>query len=145
MIGQNAQIIVDGQLVDLGMTPSDKLVRAVIISLFTWRRANAGDTRPTDPKWGWWGDTFAPVAESKIGSRLWLLAREKMTKETVRRAKDYASEALQWLIEDGVASAVDVKAERGGLDRLNIMIVLTRADGSKLDLRFADMWSQLNV
>lgn len=145
MIGQAAQILVDGQLVDLGMMPSDPLVRAVMISLFTWRRGQKGDTAPGETRWGWWGDSYADVPESRIGSRLWLLAREKITPEVVRRARDYAVEALQWLIDDGVASDVTVKSERAGLDRVDLWIVITRADGAKLDLRFADLWSNLNV
>ncbi len=145
MLGNDAQVIIDGRLVNADMTPVDTLVRSVMISLFTWRRGLPGDTLPGEPRFGWWGDTYAEQKGSRIGSRLWLLAREKMTKETFARAKDYATESLQWLIDDGVVSAVNVTAERNGIDRLELMIVLTREDGSKLDLRFTDLWSHLHV
>ncbi|OWQ33401.1 phage GP46 family protein, partial [Pseudomonas sp. DrBHI1] len=32
--------------------------RAVVISLLTWRRAEAGDLLDDDQRYGWWGDTF---------------------------------------------------------------------------------------
>ncbi|WP_200894101.1 phage GP46 family protein [Xanthomonas sp. MUS 060] len=62
-------------LQDIDNDKRHPLVRAVLISLFTWRRANADDTLP-DPRgfrMGWWGDTYPVVANDRIGSRLWLL------------------------------------------------------------------------
>jgi phage gp46-like protein len=123
-------------------------VRAVLISLFTWRRANADDTLP-DPKgfrMGWWGDSYPAVANDRIGSRLWLLARAKLTLTTVQRAQDYAEEALQWLIDDGVAARIAVRAERQGLSTLALQCTLFAADGTaNAVLRFDNLWSLLNV
>jgi phage gp46-like protein len=90
----------------------DGLATAVILSLFLDRRARADDRLPdpasTDRR-GWVGDAFD--LEDPIGSRLWLLVREKQTEETRRRAEEYAAEALDWLVEDGLASAVRIRAE----------------------------------
>ncbi|PQK53824.1 phage tail protein, partial [Escherichia coli] len=36
--------------------PLDPLTRAVVISLFTWRRAEPDDN--ADVPMGWWGDTW---------------------------------------------------------------------------------------
>jgi phage gp46-like protein len=144
----------DGQTTPLGLLQdidNDKahpLVRAVLISLFTWRRANADDTLP-DPKgfrMGWWGDSYPAVANDRIGSRLWLLARAKLTLTTVQRAQDYAEEALQWLIDDGVAARIAVRAERQGLSTLALQCTLYAADGTaNAVLRFDNLWSLLNV
>ena len=144
----------DGQTTPLGLLQdidNDKahpLVRAVLISLFTWRRANADDTLP-DPKgfrMGWWGDSYPAVANDRIGSRLWLLARAKLTLTTVQRAQDFAEEALQWLIDDGVAARIAVRAERQGLSTLALQCTLFAADGTaNAVLRFDNLWSLLNV
>jgi phage gp46-like protein len=144
----------DGQTTPLGLLQdidNDKahpLVRAVLISLFTWRRANADDTLP-DPKgfrMGWWGDSYPVLANDRIGSRLWLLARAKLTPTTVQRAQDYAEEALQWLIDDGVAARIAVRAERQGLSTLALQCTLFAADGTaNAVLRFDNLWSLLNV
>ena len=147
-------VTVDGRMIPLGLLQdidndkTDPLVRAVIVSLFTWRRANADDVLP-DPlgfRMGWWGDSYPPVANDRIGSRLWLLSRAKLTDTTAHRAMDYAREALQWLIEDGVAARVDVSAERQGLSTLALGCTFYNADGSALAvIRFQNLWSFLHV
>lgn len=137
---QDDSLTVDGVAFTPNMHPDEELVRAVIISLFTWRRALPDDELPGIDRFGWWGDTFPNVASDRIGSRLWLLVRAKLTDETVLRARDYAIEALQWMIEDGVAARVDVEAERQGINMLAIKCVIYRKDAEPLDLRFADVW-----
>lgn len=59
---------------------ADGLDTAVIISLFTDRRALEDDATPdfTENRRGWWGDTY-DAQQRPIGSRLWLLSREKQT------------------------------------------------------------------
>ncbi len=93
---------------------------AVLLSLFTDRRAAPDDELPegaAGDRRGWWGDALpaagpdgAPAERDRIGSRLWLLARAKQTRETLNRAVTYARESLQWLVDDGHAAAVDVSA-----------------------------------
>lgn len=121
----------------------DGLETAVVISLFTDRRAKAGDPLPDGVlnRRGWWGDSFPSVAGDRIGSRLWMLAREKQLPSVLARAREYAIEALQWLIEDGVARAVNVTAEvvRNGVLGLSIEIV--RSDKPVAMYRFDSFWS----
>lgn len=134
----------DGQSID----PSDPLIarlnRAILISLFTWRRANASDNVALPDRQGWWGDAFADQVGDRIGSRLWLLQREKLTAETLRRAQDYATEALAWLIDDGLASRVDVTAERIS-SGLALGVVVYRAEGGRMTLDLNEFWDELNV
>lgn len=138
---QPLTVVVDGRTIPLGLDSAEPLVRAVIVSLFTWRRANPDDDLPGDLKQGWWGDSFPPVANDRIGSRLWLLSRSKMLPETVIRAREYAEEALAWLVEDGVAARVDVVAERQGLGTLALGCRIYKSDGSTpTDIRFTDAW-----
>lgn len=123
---------------------SDPLVRAAVISLFTWRRA-----KPDDPhegvRWGWWGDGLDDEPNDRIGSRLWLLAREKLTLSTLNRAREYAEEALQWLLEDRVATSISVTAERVGLEQLHLQAVIGRDQAAPITLRFDNTWRNLNV
>lgn len=141
---QSPTVVIDGRTIPLGLDSAEPLVRAVMISLFTWRRANPDDDLPGDLRQGWWGDAFPPVANDRIGSRLWLLSRAKLLPETAAKAREYAREALQWLVDDGVAARVDVEAERHGLDTLALACRFYKADGTKLaDIRFTDVWSFL--
>ncbi|MGY2313873.1 phage GP46 family protein [Pseudomonas sp. SDO5522_S412] len=116
------------------------LTRSVLISLFTWRRAAPDDAVDDDERFGWWGDSFPSVADDRIGSRLWLLRRVKLTRQTQRDAEFYAREALQWLIDDGHCSAIEVLSERLDAQRLNLRTQLTLADGERLDINPDNSW-----
>ena len=143
---QPLTILIDGQTAALGLDSTEPLVRAVLISLFTWRRANADDELPAEARQGWWGDSFPVEPNDRIGSRLWLLARSKLTEDTARRAREYAEEALQWLVDDGVVARVEVEAERQGLDRLALACRIFKTDGRvAADVRFTNAWGFLNV
>ncbi len=110
----------------------DGLKSAVLYSLFTDRLANTDDAIPDGSanRRGHWGDAFLPDDNDSEGSRLWLLAREKQTTQTLNRAIEYAEEALQWLIDDLIASAVTVTAEwlRTGVLVMQIQIDVINAE-----------------
>ncbi len=83
-------------LQDIDNDKRHPLVRAVLISLFTWRRANADDTLP-DPRgfrMGWWGDTYPVVANDRIGSRLWLLVARQPRSACCRTST--TTNAIRW-------------------------------------------------
>ena len=124
------------------LADDEGLETAIVLSLFTDRRANADDELPgaLNQRRGWWGDSFADVPGDRIGSRLWLLAREKQVPVVLQRAKEYAQEALQWLIEDGIARQVTVQAEvvRTGVLGLAIEIVRPRVPVARF--RFEAFW-----
>ena len=102
------------------------LATAVILSLFTDRRAGIDDTLPlrqTDRR-GWVGDEFvgAGIGSSSgsslgssssdaWGSGLWLLAAGKATANVLELARFSAREALAWLLRDGIASRIDCTAQ----------------------------------
>ncbi|HGW6102668.1 TPA: phage GP46 family protein [Citrobacter werkmanii] len=131
----------NGELTD-PTTVVNPLPRAVIISLFSWRRANQDDNAPVPM--GWWGDTYPTVAGDRIGSRLWLLGREKITNDTLNRARDYATEAMQWMLDDGVAARIDITSSRSGQDSAVLGIVIYQRDGTSWNMQFDDYWRMLN-
>lgn len=132
----------DWTLAKPGLKEDAGLETAVVLSLFTDRRAQAGDALPDGSagRRGWWGDHFAEVEGDRIGSRLWLLSREKQMPAVLARAREYALEALQWLIDDGIARAVNVEAEvvRNGV--LGLRIEIVRSDAPVAQYRFETFW-----
>ena len=107
----------------------DGLLTAVIISLFTDRRANADDPLPDERVGvpsdlrGWWGDHILEAdALDPMGSRLWLLSREKEQAVVVARAQQYAEEAVQWLVRDKLVGELRVVAARVGPGYLGISV-----------------------
>ena len=122
------------------------LETAVMISLFTDGRAKEDDILP-DPnsldRRGWWGNLVSDIKGDKEGSRLWLLNREKTTESVLVRAKQYVEESLQWMIEDKVASKIEVEVERQGVvgnDVLAIGIEIYKIDGNKETFNFELQW-----
>lgn len=123
------------------------LATAVILSLFTDRRAGVDDTLPhgqTDRR-GWVGDEFmrpadtalGPAGRDSWGSLLWLLHHGKAADDVPARAQFAAREALDWLVRDGIASRVDVVAlwvtgtsgpRAGATDRLAIRPTIWQPD-----------------
>lgn len=135
----------DFALIDSDLASDAGLETAVLLSLFTDRRALDDDLPPSgDPsdRRGWWADEFATVEGDKIGSRLWLLDRSVRNVETARRAEEYAREALAWLIEDGVVSSVDVTIETT-TQNLLIGLELHRPGRDSVSIRFAHAWTSL--
>ncbi|MDU8357973.1 phage GP46 family protein [Pseudomonas syringae group sp. J309-1] len=116
------------------------LLRSVVISLFTWRRAGPDDPVDDDELYGWWGDTYPTVADDRIGSRLWLLRRVRLNADTRRDAVFYAQEALQWLIDDEHIRQIDITTEQVGINRLNLGVVLTLTTGQTVRLNASDQW-----
>ena len=116
----------------------DPLTRAVVISLFTHRRADTDDN--ADVPMGWWGDTWPMVANDRYGSKLWLLQRSKLTNALVNTVRTYLRESLQWMLDDGVVSRVDIDVQRTGINELGNSIVLWRRDGP-VTISFNDFWS----
>lgn len=113
----------------------DTLNTAVILSLFTDRRAGRDDQLPhnvTDRR-GWVGDEFMgsgfDARGDEWGSGLWLLTG-KATADVLEHARFAVREALAWLVRDGIASRIDVAAEWVGErgDRLAVRPTIYKAD-----------------
>jgi phage gp46-like protein len=127
------------------MTREDLLRRSVTISLFTWRRAGPDDVLDDADKQGWWGDSIPTVSGDQIGSRLWLLRRRTLVADTLRDAKAYAEQALEWMLTDLIVSSVTVTVERVGNDRMDLRVLLTEQNGETLLFAFEDTWSLINA
>lgn len=127
------------------LSGGDDLESAVINSLFTWRRAKPDDDVSDDvTRRGWWGDTLAEVDGDKVGSRLWLLFRRKITNETMALAREAVAEALQWLIDEKVATGIATSVTRNGQDRVDMVVTITRTDGRDRELKFDNVWGAIN-
>jgi phage gp46-like protein len=69
-----------------------------------------------------------------FGSRLHELFRAKNTDKTAALAKEYCKEALQWLIDTGRATEINISTEKdpNELNRLKILVEATQSDGRKV-------------
>lgn len=140
-----SNISADLTMIDSDLASDTGMETAVLLSLFTDRRAEDDDTPPSgdeEDRRGWWADQFAPVEGDRFGSRLWLLDRSKRTEEVRRRAEEYVREALAWMIEDHVAESIDVATELTTTE-IRIALVVHRPGREPVSLRFAHVWNEL--
>lgn len=140
--------LVQGQL-DL----SEALGTWVIVSLFTDRVAEESDPVIASPdgtvaRRGWGADYLLGLdhPNDKIGSRLWLLERAKSDRNTPLLARGYILESLQWMLDDGVASAIqaDCRFIDGDTSKLRADITIAHVSGRNLNYRYDWAWRELN-
>lgn len=125
----------------LGLTEDAGLETAVVLSLFTDRRAASDDPVPDGAdRRGWWADGVTGEAGDRIGSRLWLLWREKQMPSVLVRARQYAEEALAWLVTDGVARRIEVQASIPQRDVLRLDVAIDRPDAPPVRYRYDNFW-----
>lgn len=130
------QLILNGAVVNADM--QDSLSRAIVISLFSWKRADENDIYDKElGRQGWWGDS---LNDDKIGSKLWQLLRNKITTETIYQAEEMVFDALKWLIDDGICTDISVSVERDSdtPDRLNVSIILEQS-GKQINYQIKDL------
>lgn len=123
------------------------LETAVITSLFTDKRAPKGVELPAGEvrRRGWWGDSLLSYSD-EYGSLLWLLCREKETRNVVLRAEEYAKSALQWLIQDGVAKQIDVYGEIPSPGVLHLLVQIWRPGrNDSMSFKYAYNWKKQEV
>lgn len=127
----------------LGTLESDEgLENAVMISLFTDARVTEQELPlgETD-RGGWYGDLLSDFPGDRIGSKLWLLNRSVSRQETRTKAEQYAREALDWLVTDGVAQTVTVRAFLVDRDRIDLDVAIQKPnERSQFFWRYQLLW-----
>jgi phage gp46-like protein len=132
------------------------LVTAVTIAFCTDRLAESSDALPipgsTDRK-GWWGDDDAADIWNgwPIGSRLWLMARDKITDSnysggaTTAKATTFANECLQPFVDAQIISDFDVKVAQINAQRIDMTVTLYRGPLPDISLQFQSLWNELSA
>jgi len=126
-----------------GLSSDEGLVTLVLICLFTDVQASDSDVIPdgTDDRRGWPGDSFSDFS---WGSKLWLLDSEKLTESVRLRVENYASMAMQPLLQNGYARTVLVSAAIVSSERINFSVVLARPGKADLTVEIKKRWEALN-
>jgi phage gp46-like protein len=145
----------DWQLRDDGtLDERQALATAVIVALGTDGLADREDILP-DPdstdRAGWWGDTDAEEIWGgwPIGSRLWLLKRSKIEPPgsrngaTTTRIDGFIREAIQPLIDQRIASRMDVDVARVGPERIDARVIIYRGPTLQVELRYQVLWTEM--
>lgn len=142
LMAQNEQGLFDLPVQRGDLVGDNSLGTEIMVSLFTDVRAEKDELPPEcrDLR-GWWADAQLSLQgdEQGTGSKLWLLRRQKQLESVLVQAETYARRALQWLINEGLASAVSVTAENPVQGMLALKVSVTRASPSVVQ-RVTDAW-----
>lgn len=104
----------------------DQLDTAILVSLFTDKRADAGQVPQPHLRRGWIGDLETPT--DLWGSHLWLFDQSRMTNEAAILIRDAAQAGLDWMIEGGIAPSISTRAV-AKISGLELLIDITRPSG----------------
>ncbi len=141
-----------------GLDETQALATAVMVALNTDRLALADDLLPqptpageVPDRRGWWGDLdAAPIWNGwPIGSRLWLMRRDKITDSaarqgaTIEKARRFIAEALDPFVAAKICSSFAVDLRQAGTDRITGTVTLYRGPKSAIALQFQDLWTEL--
>ncbi len=121
---------------DLALDPG--LGTAILLCLFCDARAKDDDEIPdgSNNRRGWWAD-------AEFGSRLWLLERSKITPDLMRRAREYSLEALQVLVDAGVAEKFRVTVTRSGTYSMQIDVAAIWKGSAEQLFRYFYNWDRI--
>lgn len=83
---------------------------AIIISLFTDRRASASEVASAGNRRGWVGNLDLFGNEFEYGSKIWLYEQSRLTDSIRVEFEDSIRVALQWIVDDQHASNIEVNS-----------------------------------
>ena len=120
------------------------LETAALIAMLTDGLADPDELLPEHggDRRGWWADLDAQDiwGAAPIGSRLWLLGREKATEQVRARAEAYLRSAFKPFVDLQIATSIDVVAVRTATDRIEATVTIWRGPNDAIALRFQSLW-----
>lgn len=108
---------------------------SILYSLYGERRASADEVVDPQRRRGWIGNDD----DFENGSKLWLLRQSRLTRDTLNRIEDEAEKALQWLVDDGYAVAIDDVSATISSGRVLLNVTIRRSRDEVIR-RFYDLW-----
>lgn len=121
-------------VVDAGtrdFTTTDGLDSALMVSLFSDRRAYEDEVADAMKRRGWIGDLVARDVGDRHGSGLWLYEQRRLDEETVIGLRIEAESALTWMREEGLITAHSASVTPDPVNRrITLMVSLAYPDGS---------------
>jgi len=137
--------IADIKIVDGDIYLGDELQTAVQLSLFTDARALINPEPRTESVVsalrGWWADS---QNIEPLGSLFWTFKREKQTQNVLNGVNEAFTNALQWLIDDGVASEINVETTWSTTIAMAISVQIIKPNTADTNFSWEFAWSQFN-
>lgn len=106
------------------------LETAVNISLFT--------------ESGWWGNSIIGT-DNEVGSEFEASLRRPLTNQSRLSIIEAGRNALQWMLDTGIAEAVEFTATIPAVGRLDFVIKITQPEKTPVDFRYNVNWANQKI
>ena len=114
---------------------------SILYSLFGERRANEDEVTEAQLRRGWIGNEGK---DFENGSKLWLFQQARLTRTNLSRIEDEARKALQWLVDDGFATAIEDVIAAPGPEGLELSINIRRTRDI-VEPRLFKLWQNTGI
>jgi phage gp46-like protein len=112
---------------------------AILDSLLEDARAPADKVIKPENRRGWMGNLVSPVKDRQRGSLLWLTNQRRLTQNTLNETIDYARKALNWFVEDGISTGLEVLGTIVPTQGILLEIIITALNG-QTENHYIRMW-----
>lgn len=130
---------------DLAIAPNgdletvDDLSTAILVSLLTDARADETQVAVPEYRRGWIGNAVPPIDGFELGGLLWLVDTARATQGTMNIAASFARDALQWLLDQGIAADIQVQGSITGPREGGLTVTITSPDGTT-QTQYIELW-----
>jgi phage gp46-like protein len=93
---------------------------------------------------GWWGNEFITSENGKLGSEFQTLTNQPLATSTIRDAEELAKDALEWMLNSGLADSIEAESEIPNPSRLDTEITIFRPSLEET-FKFAFNWDAQDV
>lgn len=121
----------------------DGFETAILVSLFTNSRRDESDISNPLARGGWIGNWRTAKKQRELGGLCWTVEHERLTANVLNIAREYAKNALNWMIEDGLCRNVEVETLPYKQREIQYNIAITSRDGIKYDYIY--LWNKTNA
>ncbi|MEQ8823850.1 MAG: phage GP46 family protein [Filomicrobium sp.] len=129
-------LVIDEDERDFELT--DGLDSAIIVSLFSDRRAYADEVQDPWKRRGWIGDLVSEEPNDRHGSGLWLYEQRRLTQDTAIGVRNEAVQSLEWMQDEALVTQVEADVlSYPEHRRVDLRITLQLLDGGVVQRAYA--------
>ena len=126
------------------LAPETGFDTAIWVSLLTDARANESQVIKPEDRRGWIGNVKSSVKNRDLGSLIWLTDQKRLNQDTLNETVDYVRKALNWFVEDGLATKINVSGEIIPKTGIQIESIITALNGVT-QTYYIPMWELTGV
>ncbi len=114
---------------------------ALLYSLLGEKRADDSEISSPELQRGWIGNENR---DFENGSKLWLYSQASLTRTILNNVSDAAFDALQWLVEDGLAVSIDNVSAIADGNSIFLQLTIKRAESITVSRTF-ELWNNTGI